>query len=533
MFRKVGEGFVQAGLVALFVAFAYYSVQRQWDWRAQTLFYAGLALILAYVITHFSEIRESLGTRRVRYGGTAGLSVSLVLGILVLLNFLNFRYHSRLDLTEDQLYSLSEQSRRVVENLENEIRIIGFFRGEAGRLGFEDLVKQYRDVSSEVVYELVDPEEEPGRASQYEIAANAQVVILNGPKREMIENADEQKITNAIIKVTREEEKVIYFLQGHGERGLDNVEAEGFSTAGEEIQKQNYRVEAYNLAQENTLPENATVIASVGPKMNFLPTEVALLKNFLEEGGKLLLLVDPQTDFHMNEFLGEYGLALGDKVVIDASGIGQIFGLGAAAPLVSQYADHPMTRELSKLMTFFPMARNVTTSSSTLDYLTTELLSTSPNSWAESDLKDGQAAFDEGQDVKGPVQLAAVATKSIETKGEEETEGEGAAEGEGETSEGEGDVDTITPRESRLVLFGDSDFASNAYFNSVANGDLFLMTIGWLAEEADLIAIRPRNVEDRRINVTFTQSRLIFWGTVVLFPLATLILGTTIWLRRR
>jgi len=531
MFRKVVEGFVQAGVAALFLAFVVYSVQGRWDWRAQTLFYAGLALLLTYGITHFSEIRASLGTRRVRYGGTAGLSVSLVLGILVLLNGLNFRYHSRLDLTENQLYSISEQSRKVVENLETEIQIIGFFRGEAGRLAFEDLVKQYRDVSSKVGYELVDPEEEPGRAAQYEISTAAQVVILNGSKREVIDNADEQKITNAIIKITREEEKVIYFLQGHGERGLDNVEAEGFSTAGEEIEKQNYRIETYNLAQENALPENATVIASVGPKMNFLATEAALLKSFLEEGGKFLLLVDPQTEFQMNDFLAEFGLGLGDKVVIDASGIGQIFGLGAAAPLVAAYADHPMTRELNKSMTFFPMAQNVTTSSSVLEYRTTELLSTSPNSWAESNLQDGQAVFDEGQDVEGPVQLAAVATKSIEIKGEEGSEGEGAAEGEEEIGEGEGAAPI--PREARLVLFGDSDFASNAYFNSVANGDLLLMTIGWLAEEADLIAIRPRDVEDRRINVTFTQSRLIFWSTVVLFPLVTLIFGTTLWFRRR
>jgi ABC-type uncharacterized transport system involved in gliding motility auxiliary subunit len=253
--------------------------------------------------------------------------------------------------------------------------------------------------------------------------------------------------------------------------------------------------------------------------MNFLPTEVALLKSFLEGGGKFLLLVDPQTEFQMNDLLVEYGLRLGDKVVIDASGVGQIFGLGAAAPLVAEYADHPMTRELNGAMTFFPMAQNVTTSSSSLDYRTTELLFTSERSWAESDLKDGQAAFDEGQDVEGPVQLVAVAIKSMETKGEEE--------------DSEGDAAAPAPREARLVLFGDSDFASNAYFNSVANGDLLLMAVGWLAEEADLMAIRPRNVEDRRINVTFTQSRLIFWGTVVLFPLVTLVLGTTIWLRRR
>ena len=463
-----------------------------------------------------SKGRLFLKTRRARYGGAAGLSVALVLGILILANFLNFRYHKRMDLTENQLYSLSEQSRKVVENLSSEVHIIGFFRGEAGRLGFEDLVNQYRDVSSKVQYEIVDPEEEPGRTSQYDIQRNAQVVVLSGLKKEIVENPDEQKITTAIIKITREEEKVVYFLEGHGERDTHDSEAQGLLKAREEVEKQNYRVETYNLAQENQLPEDATVIVSAGPKINFLPTEVDLLKAFLEAGGSFLLLVDPLTEFQMDDFLAEYGLGLGDKVVVDASGLGQLFGLGAAAPLVAQYADHPITRELSGVMTFFPMAQNVTTSSSPIDYQSGELLLTTPNSWAESDLEQGEASFEEGQDLKGPLKLAAVATLSGE-----------------EHSEGESEEREAAATESRFVLFGDSDFATNAYFDSVANGDLFLMTIGWLAEETDLVAIRPKDPEDRRINVTFSQWRWIFWSTVVLFPLATLILGTMVWSSRR
>ena len=467
-----------------------------------------------------SKVRASLKTRRARYGGAAGLSVSLVVGILVLANFLNFRYHERLDLTENQLYSLSEQSRKVVENLTGDVQIIGFFRGEPGRAGFEDLVKQYRAVSSRVGYEVVDPDEDPGRTSQYEVQRNAQVVVLSGAKREIMDDADELKLTNAIIKITREEEKVVYFLEGHGERDTGDTEAEGLTVARAEIEKQNYRVETYNLAQEGHLPEDATVIVSAGPQVPFFPTEADLLRAFLDAGGKFLLLVDPQTEFHMEDFLGEYGLGLGDKVVIDASGIGQLFGLGAAAPLVAEYADHPITRELSGVMTFFPMAQNVTTFSSGTDYRTSELLSTTPSSWAESHLEEGEASFDESQDVEGPLELAAVATRSVQ----EESEDNLLAEEETEDS---------ATRESRFVLFGDSDFASNAYFNSVANGDLFLMTIGWLAEEADLVAIRPREMEDRRINVTVSQWGWIYLVTRVLFPLATLILGTTVWKRRR
>ncbi|MCZ6485363.1 MAG: Gldg family protein [Acidobacteria bacterium] len=481
-----------------------------------------------------STVRASLKTRRARYGGAAGLTVSLVVGILILTNFLNFRYHERLDLTENQVYSLSEQSRKVVENLTSDIQIIGFFRGEPGRAGFEDLVKQYRTVSSRVGYEIVDPDEEPGKTAQYEIQRNAQVVVLGGAKREIMDNVDEQKLTSAIIKITREEEKVVYFLEGHGERDTSDTEAEGLTVARQEIEKQNYRVETYNLAQEGQLPEDATVIVSVGPQVPFFPTEADLLRSFLDSGGKLLLLVDPQTEFQMEDFLGEYGLGLGDKVVIDASGIGQIFGLGAAAPLVAEYADHPITRELSGVMTFFPMAQNVTTSSSGTDYRTIELLLTTPNSWAESHLEDGEASFDEGQDVEGPVTLAAVATRSVpeQSEGNPIPEVE-AGEGEEEASLAESDLATSATGESRFVLFGDADFASNAYFNSVANGDLFLMTIGWLAEEADLVAIRTREMEDRRINMTFSQSRWVFLVTVVLFPLTTLILGTTVWHRRR
>ncbi len=467
-----------------------------------------------------STLRASLKTRRARYGGAAGLSVSLVVGILILTNFLNFRYHERLDLTENQHHSLSEQSRKVVENLTGDIQVIGFFRGEAGRAGFEDLVKQYSAVSSSFEYEIVDPDEDPGKTAQYEIQRNAQVVVLSGAKREIMDNPDEQKLTNALIKITREAEKVIYFLEGHGERDTGDTEAEGFAVARQEIEKQNYRVQTYNLAQEGHLPEDAAVIVSAGPQVPFFPTEADLLRAFLAAGGELLLLVDPQTDFQMEDFLGEYGLGLGGKVVIDASGIGQMFGLGAAAPLVAEYADHPITRELSGVMTFFPMAQNVTTSSSGTDYRTSELLLTTPNSWAESHLEEGEASFDESQDIEGPLELAAVATRSVEENSEENPLPKGEA---GDSTIGE----------SRLVLFGDSDFASNAYFNSVANGDLFLMTIGWLAEEADLVAIRTKEVEDRRINLTFSQSRWVFWVTVVFFPLATLILGTTVWNRRR
>lgn len=510
MIQKVIDQFAYFGSIALFGALFRYTVSG-WDWIAQTLVYGGLGLIVVYLIVHLDGIRSFLKTRVAHYGGKAGATVLLVLGILVLVNFLNIRHHGRMDLTENQRYSLSDQSLKVIESLQGEIQIIGFFRGAAGRLRFEDLIKQYR--SPRIKYQIVDPEEEPGLAAQSGITREGQIVVVSGEEQVLLNELSEEKVTNAIIKITREEEKVIYFLQGHGERDINDGSAEGFSLARQEVENQNYRVESYNLAQQNRLPEDATVIVSAGPRMDFLPTEVALLKKFLEEGGKLLLLVDPQTEFGMGEFLADYGLALGHKVVIDASGIGQLFGLGAAAPLVSEFGDHPMTQELGGVMTFFPMAQNVTTSSSALDYRTQELLTTSPRSWAESQLEEGEMVFDEGQDTQGPLHLAAAATLRVEDLPNSDEKAQKV--------------------ESRFVLIGDADFASNAYFDSASNGDLFLMAVGWLAEETDLLAIRPKDPENRRINVTLSQSRMIFWASVVFLPLAMLVLGTTIWMRRR
>ena len=531
MLGKVTNSLSYLGVAGILAALFYYSVYRQWDWKTQVALYGGAGFILVFLALNLSNIRAGLRTRAVRYGSAAGATALLVLGILILANFLNFRHHRRLDLTENQLYSLSDQSRKVVEGLETQVEVIGFFRSEGGRLPFEDLMQEYHYHSPRLTYELVDPEEDPATAIQHEIRRNGQVVVMSGVKKEIVDDYSEEKITNVIIKVTREEEKIVYFLQGHGERDTQDTDPQGFSAVRDAVEKQNYQVRTYNLGQENRLPEDATVMVSAGPRVRFFPHEENLIRGFLDAGGKFLLLVDPDTDFEMEEFLNEYGLGLDKRVVIDASGLGQIFGLGAAAPLVAEYTDHPITEGLEGVMTFFPFAQTVTMSESSLKYETVGLVKSSANSWAESSLKEGQASYDEGRDKLGPLELAAVATRKVSQQDEGATDAD--EEQLEKQSENQEESAQNGQRESRFVLYGDSDFASNAYFDGGANGDLFLMTIGWLAEEADLLAVRPRSPENRRIELTFAQSRLIFWGTVVLLPLVTVILGLSVWHRRR
>ncbi len=544
MLRKVIDNFGLVGVVVLMAGFWLYSISNLWDWKALGAVGAGAVLLLIYLVVNLSKVRAAMGSRSARFGGMAFATLILGLGILALVNFLNYRHHKRIDLSEGRVNTLSSQTVKVLENLDQEIKVTGFFEDEQEGLGFGDLARRYRYVTSKIDYEVVDPLKDPGKVARYEITRNGQVVVAGSSKQEMIEDATEEKLTNAIIKVTRDLEKVVYFLTGHGEHDLNMSEPEGYSTVENEIQKQNYRVESYNLAQENKIPEDASVIVSAGPKVDFFPNEVELLKEYLASGGKFLLLTDPESEAEMNKFLEPYGIQLRNDFVVDATGLGQLFGFGAGAPLGVDYAAHPITEDFQKTMSIFPGTRSVSAVASELDYVTTELVRSSPQSWGEVEIEAEEVSFDEQLDTAGPVALAVLAVKSVSREDLEEAPEEGkegneaasedAAGEPDESPEDEGsETEESQSLESRIVVFGDSEFASNAYFGTAVNGDLFLNVVSWLAEDTDLLSIRPKDPENRTITLTQADSRMIFWATVVLFPLATLVFGIAVWNRRR
>jgi ABC-type uncharacterized transport system involved in gliding motility auxiliary subunit len=539
MLRKIIDNTGMAGTVALAFGLIYYSINKTWDLQAQITVYGGLLLLLLYLGANFGTLREKSRGQRFKMGGTALASAVLVIGILALINFLNTRHHKRIDFSEGGTYALSEQTRKVLENLDQEIQIVAFF--SQGGEAFQNRIQEYHYVSPKVDYEIIDPQENPGRVAQYEITRDGQIVVIGPSKREILDDYSEEKLTNAIIKVTRDLEKKVYFLTGHGERSLDSSEGKDYSTVKSEVEKQNYLVESVNLAQTGQIPEDASVIVSAGPEINFFPNEVGLLERFLADGGKFFLLLDPESEFEMPEFLAEYGIAVTDKFVVDASGLGQLFGFGAGAPLAADYADHPITEDLSQTMTIFPTARNLQVVDSALDYNVTELVRTSPQSWAESNIEAEEVQFDEGEDDGGPVALALVAVKSISLDGGNPekppvSESDGENSEEAISNEKEESIPETIPgetKESRIVVIGDADFAANGYFGTAVNGDLFLNVVSWLAEDADLLSIRPKDPANRSVTLTAAESRLIFWATVIFFPLATVVFGFAIWYRRR
>ena len=456
------------------------------------------------------SMKDRLGKRSTRFGANALVMIVIVLGILVLINFLGTRHHRRFDTTAGNRFSLSDHTARVLDGVDREVVITAFIQGEDTGLG--DLLSEYAYANRQVSYRFVDPDSEPGLAKAYEITRYGTIVVESGDKSERLDEGREEALTNAILSVIREGKKVVCVLSGHGERDIDSDEPQGYSAVGGALEDENYDVRQLILAVEGEVPEDCSVLLLAGPQKAPLEAETEAIERYLDGGGNLMVLLEPHPAAGLSGLLTSYGLQVGQDLVLDASGVGRLFGMGPAVPLVSSYEDHAITEGFD-LMTFFPTARSVTPSPLPPAGLTVQPLArTSPNSWGETQLGTETARLDPETDLQGPVTVAAAV----------------------ETGQGTAPADTAGEKPAaRLVVFGDSDFASNAYFSTSGNGDLFLNAVNWLAQEEDLISIRPRDTEDRRVTLTPRQSRMIFFISVILMPLAALIAGAAVWIRRR
>ena len=319
--------------------------------------------------------------------------------------------------------------------------------------------------------------------------------------------------------MTRDRKKVAYITTGHGERGPEDGDRGGLTLLKDSLEKQNYQVSSISLTQG--VPEDASLLLIPGPEKPFLPEEIGMVNDYLGGGGRLMILQDPGVDPGLSEVLGAYGLAIRDDVIIDR--VSQLFGGDARIPMVP--ADgydrfHQITKHFH-YQTFYPLASSIEVAASLPEGVSaSRLAETSEASWGEAnkaEFESGRPTFDDGQDTRGPVTVAAAASRKL-----------GAA----EESSGQGRSEPETP-EARVVLFGDSDFLTNAYFNVSGSGDLALNAIAWLAEREELVSIRPKTAVPRLVILTPAQVFYYFWTIVAVLPITIAVVGVGIWIRRR
>jgi ABC-type uncharacterized transport system involved in gliding motility auxiliary subunit len=482
-------------------------------------------------------LRQAFNWRTLKYGSHASLFTAIVLAVVCILYSLAVKHNQRFDMTQAKRFTLAEQSIKLVQGLPYPIKVMGFYSlAERDRETFTDLVKQYTQHTDKLSYEVIDPDRQPAVAKQYDITAYNTVVVEGNGKKEKISRVEEAALTNAMLKVTRTTKKVVYFVTGHGEPGLTDSDRTGHSVAKQALEDQNYAVQELVLARQSQVPDDAAVVIVAGPRRDLLESETEALSAYLGRGGHLFMMLDidphkPDAVPDLVTFVKRYGLEVGNDVVIETNPLGRLVGADYLMPVVLTYERHAITKELGNVMTIFPIVRSVQVAKELPPSITAQgLVMTSTESWAKTDLKalqEGRLEVGTENDRRGPIAIAAVATINPSAKNTSTSAGDSAE------STDQSDQ-TKSARAARLVVFGDAEFANNNFFPFQGNGNLFLNTVSWLAEEEDLIAIRPRKGGGSGpVMLTAAQAPLIFWLPVVLLPLGVLGSGAVVFVRRK
>ena len=487
---------------------------------------AGLACMALYIASEWREVAGYFKTRQARYGTLAASSIFIALGVLIAINYIGKRQNKRWDLTASKQFSLSDQSRNYVAKLDAPLNIRVFDK-DVNFQTYRDRLAEYEYASKQLKTEYVDPDRNPAAAQQYKVEQYGTMLFEYKGRSERINGDSEQDITNAIIKVVSGQQKKVYFTEGHGEKDTASSERDGYATIAQALGRENYTTEKLVLAQKGSVPDDATVVVIAGPKNDFLQPETEALKTYLGKNGKVLMLLDPPTGpdnaplTNLVALAHDWGINVGEDVIIDLSGMGQLFGASEAVPVVMDYPSHAIT-ERFRVMTAYPLARSATPVEGGVNgHTAVPIAKTSAQSWAESDVKglltSKKVAIDPGKDQNGPITLASAVT-------------------------GAPPLDPAMPPnhpnpdqkpEARLVVFGDSDFASNNVLGIQGNRDMFMNAVGWLSQQENLISVRPKEPDDRRLTLTARQQNGLTLLSIFGVPGLVLLTGLFRWWRRR
>jgi ABC-type uncharacterized transport system involved in gliding motility auxiliary subunit len=495
---------------------------------------AGLVCTLLYLLSQWRELGRSFSRRQVRYGAISLASVAVVLAILIGINWIASRQTKRWDLTEAGQFTLSDQTRKIVTSLQEPVNVKVFASPRVSER-FRDRITEYDSMSDQLRVEYIEPLKQPALANQYGVQQDGTVVFEYKGRIERTTSDTEQDLTNAIVTITQGEQTKVYFVQGHRERDTADTETDGYSTAASALQSDNFLVDKLVLAQQSEVPADADVLVIAGPQVDYLPTELELLRAYLRRGGKLLVMLDPPEKAeqppltNLLAFAREWGAEVGQNVVVDANPNSRAFGAGPATPLAASYPTHPITERLETL-TAYHLVRSVTPNREG-DRSPQTLVETGPASWAETDFKaltaGGTVELNEDRgDRRGPISIAVALTETAEEPAkpvETSTAGTGA----------ESDDENERKPETRVAVFGDSDFGANSTIQFLGNRDLFLNTVNWLAQQENMISIRPKEPSDRRLTMTADQQQRLYWLSIFIIPGLIIAAGVHTWWRRR
>jgi ABC-type uncharacterized transport system involved in gliding motility auxiliary subunit len=435
------------------------------------------------------------------------LFVAAFLVLIGMLAWLSTRYVFQADWTASGRNTLSPASQTLLKKLNGPLSITAFTsEAQPLRKGIGEMVKRYQRYKPDIRLSFVDPAKEPQRVRDLGISVDGELVIDYAGRSEKLQDINEQNLTNALQRVGRSDKRWLVFLTGHGERNPLGVANHDLGDWGRQLESKGFSVQTVNLVSTPQIPGNTDVLAIAAPQVDLLPGEIKLIQDFINKGGNLLWLSDPGPLHGLKPVAEQLGVEFQPGVIVDPNA--QLFGVkNPDFAVVAEYSSHPITLNFNNV-TLFPRASGI-------DLQTPEgwqgqaFLTTLPRSWSETGEIKGEISFDAGSDIQGPLDIAVSLTRALPDNAN--TQG----------------------KEQRVVVMGDGDFVSNTYLGNGDNLNLGLNIVNWLSHDDKLIAIRAITAPDTELNLSFTASVLIGFGFLFALPLALLIAGLTIWLKRR
>ncbi len=470
-----------------------------------------------------------LKARQTQYAAYASVYILVVLAVLGAVNFLANRYDKSYDSTANKQFSLSDQTIKIVKGLKSDVQLT-YFGGQNDFRTARDTLDRYSSLSPRLHVTYIDPERKPQIAKAAGYRSGATVVVESGTRRESAKSLSEEELTGALIRSLKSDERTVCVLSAAGERSIDDTDAAGYSLFKQLLERDNYKVRTETLrpaaASDNKplaigqapptpsleVSKSCTVLVIAGPKNDYPVPVVTALKIFVEAGGRALFLLDtpirlgdsdpPTENEDLLKLLADWGVTANKDLVLDLSGVGQLFRLGPEVPFILGYEAHPITQPLTRVPTAYPLSRSLDTQSVGKTTLS-KLVTTTEASVAATSIS-ARGAVDPTKGKKGPLTLAVAGTLR-------------------------------NPPQGRFVVVATSRAAQNsiAGSRSLGNRDLMVNIVNWLSSDEDLISIRPKSPEDRPLNMTSRRLNATFWLSVVGFPLAVIGFGLITWWRRR
>ncbi len=431
--------------------------------------------------------------------------------VLGLLAWLSQKHSVEYDWTANGRHTLSEASRNLLAQMPDPIEITSYARENSLlRDAVKKFVGKYQRHKSDIVLRFINPDAVPDEVRNLGISVDGEIIVRYQDRSEHVTSDKEQVLTNALQRLARNQERWIAFVEGHGERNALREANHDLSEWVKQLFNKGFRVQPINLIETQTIPDNTSILVIAGPRIDYLPGEIAIINNYINSGGNLLWLHEPGSMYKLELLAEQLSIWFYPGAVIDYAG--QLIGIDdptIALVTGSLYPPHPITENF-EFTTLFPMAGALKILESN-EWISKPVLTTGDHTWNETSKLEGEVEYDEDKDTIGPLTIGLSLERELETE----------------------EGDEIVTKQQRIVVIGDGDFLSNTYLANSGNNELGTRLINWLSSDDEFISIPPNIANDTQLNISPTVLGIIGIGFLFILPAALIVIGIMIGLRRK